>query len=49
MCYMNCEYESYPYGQNEGCVCKKRGGPCPNEEEETEEEAVQAAKRGEDM
>ncbi len=23
MCYSGCAYESYPYGQNEGCYCRK--------------------------
>ena len=24
MCYINCPYETYPNGRNEGCICKKK-------------------------
>ena len=36
MCYTGaCEYESYPWGYNEGCVCRKpQYAPCPHEEED---------------
>lgn len=31
MCYTGiCQYETYPLGYNEGCVCvRPRGGSCP--------------------
>lgn len=36
MCYgMGCGYESYPYGYNEGCVCRlPRGCSCPMEQDD---------------
>ena len=36
MCYTGaCEYEAYPWGYNEGCVCRKpQCAPCPHEEED---------------
>lgn len=35
MCYNNCQYERYPWGPNEGCVCRKPSSvTCPLEEED---------------
>lgn len=30
MCYCGCDYEEYPYGTNESCVCNKpKNTICP--------------------
>ena len=35
MCYMNCPYERYPYGPNEGCHCSlPRWAICPMDQED---------------
>lgn len=37
MCYCGCQFERYPRGPNEGCVCKlPRGYECPMEMSEEE-------------
>ena len=33
MCYSGCQYERYPHGPNEGCVCKRGKNPCPSDEQ----------------
>ena len=40
MCYgMNCGYESYPYGPNEGCVCRLPWhATCPMDREDEEQQ-----------
>lgn len=36
-CFCNCQFESYPYGPNEDCICKKPAGwPCPMDMSEEE-------------
>lgn len=38
MCYCNCKYESYPYGPNEECICKKpKYIPCLMDEDMNED------------
>ena len=39
MCYTGaCVYETYPYGYNEGCVCRRPAhGSCPCESDDQEE------------
>ena len=37
MCYCGCQFERYPRGPNEGCVCKlPRGYDCPMDMSEEE-------------
>ena len=43
MCYgMDCEFESYPYGYNEGCVCRKtKYDTCPMDEDDIPTEQLE--------
>ena len=39
MCFINCQYESYPNGHNEGCVCRLPWHEtCPMDREEEEQQ-----------
>ena len=39
MCFMNCRWESYPNGPNEGCHCRlPRWGTCPMDREDEEQQ-----------
>lgn len=51
MCFMNCPYESYPNGPNEGCHCRLPWhATCPFDREEEDEnaEAYEDEDEGED-
>lgn len=39
MCYCGCQFERYPKGPNEDCICRKpRGCPCPMDVLEDDED-----------
>jgi len=40
MCYCGCQFEAYPHGPNEGCVCRRPKwiDKCPDEYDEDEDE-----------
>ena len=41
VCFCNCQFESYPYGPNEDCICRKpKGWPCPEDVDDEEAERL---------